>query len=501
MSEAKIAYASCLVGVDAEPVEVEARIGKGLPAFELVGLPERGVRESRVRVRSAIGAQGWKMPEKQLVVNLAPGDLRKTGTSFDLAIACAVIAAAGGLEQSCLESTLLIGELALSGELRAVRGVLPHLLAARKHGHLRAIVPAGNEREAALVDGLEVFVAKDLSEVVEALSEREVLRRPRASEHRPVEGLLDLVDVRGQLAGRRAIEIAAAGAHHLLMVGPPGAGKTMLAQRMAGILPPPGREEALEIATIASASGHPTPGSIGGISRPFRAPHHTSSAVALIGGGEPIRAGEVSLAHRGVLFLDELPEFRRDAIETLRTTMEHGKVAISRARARVVLPADPLVIAAMNPCPCGYYGDLERLCRCSHKSVEKYAGRVSGPLLDRFDLQLSLARVRTTALRKPRKASEGSAAVRERVLRARSAGAALGQAQKLDALCEQASAPALGTLDRATETLRLSARAYVKALRVARTIAILDGRDTMTKADIHEALHYRLQEPRLARAA
>ncbi|HJK90095.1 MAG TPA: ATP-binding protein, partial [Polyangiaceae bacterium LLY-WYZ-15_(1-7)] len=300
----------------------------------------------------------------------------------------------------------------------------------------------------------------------------------------------DLADVRGQASVRRAFEIAAAGGHHLLMIGPPGAGKTMLARRLPTLLPTPDPEEALEIATVASAAGLRPPGSLEAAPRPFRAPHHTASAAAMVGGGEPVRPGEVTLAHRGVLFLDELPEFRRDVIETLRTTMETGEVAICRARQRVRMPAGPLVVAAMNPCPCGYAGDPERLCSCSPERVDRYIGRVSGPLLDRFDLHVMVPRVPTRDLRSaPR--SEASAAVRARVEKARARREGRNATRPLETLFAETEDAALALLDRTVDALGLSARGYVKALRVARSIADLEGSARITSPHVAEAIQYR----------
>ena len=485
-------HAGCLLGIDAHPVQVEVQLGAGLPGFDIVGLPERGVKESRVRVKSALQAFGFKLPPRHLVLNLAPGDVRKTGAGYDLAIAIAVQAACEAVDPAALRETLLLGELGLSGALRPVRGALSQLRGARDRGLARAIVPRGNAAEARLANGIEVYVADELSEVVAFLNGEATLRLadadPATTDARAGGVGPDLADVRGQGAARRALEIAAAGRHNLLLLGAPGGGKTMLARRLVSVLPPPDAEEAMDIATIASAAGLYSAGIIAGVERPFRAPHHTASAAALIGGGDPVRPGEVTLAHGGVLFLDELPEFRRDVIESLRTTMESGKVSIVRARARVTMPAAPLVVAAMNPCPCGFAGDPERICACSPDRVARYRGRVSGPLLDRFDMHVNVPRVRARELRETAR-GETSADVRARVVAARAEAPPIGV--DLGELHRRASGSAIRLLDRAVEQLGLSARGYVKALRVAQTIARLEGGDVAMDPHVAEAIQFR----------
>lgn len=495
--------------------------------MDIVGLPERGVRESRIRVRAALASIGFTLPPRHLLLNLAPGDLRKHGSGFDLAIAASVLAACDGAPVDRLRSTLLIGELSLSGELRGTRGVLALLRCAERAGLRHAIVPEENRAEASLLRGLEVGCAKHIAQVVEWLGGEDSLFPPAAADALTDRGAAplgqastdgvsepeerfeavaaqpgsggssrdrtagaDLSGVRGQASARRALEIAAAGNHHVLFVGSPGAGKTMLARCMPGVLPAPEPEEALQIATIASAAGLQDRMLLSGRKRPFRAPHHSASATAIAGGGEPIRAGEVTLAHRGVLFLDELPEFRRDAIETLRTTMQDGEVRISRARQNVRMPAHPLVVAAMNPCPCGYHGDPSRACACSATQIARYRGRISGPLLDRFDLQVPIARASARAMRRA-KPGEASSLVRARVCAARTRLIAMSPRNTLEALTEDVDAEALTLIETGIERLKMSARAYVKTLHVAHSIAALEAAPQVLPAHAAEALQYR----------
>jgi magnesium chelatase family protein len=497
------ALSAALIGLDAHPVRVEVEAGRGVASFELVGLAEAAVRESRVRVKSALARVGVHMGEYRIVVNLAPADLKKSGSGFDVAIAAATLAALGVVPYESLTDVLFLGELSLSGSVHAVRGVLPQLLSARERGTTRAIVPAGNGPEAALVDGVEVGTVTSIDRLLDAL--RGAVPLPRAALSEPLGNLLpfdDLSDVRGQAAARRALEVAAAGNHNLLFVGPPGAGKTMLARRLPGILPPLSTSEALEVTAIHSVAGLLTAARGLVPIRPFRAPHHTVSEVGLVGGGDMPRPGEVSLAHHGVLFLDELAEFRRTGLEALRQPLEDGVVTISRAQAKATFPARPLLVGAMNPCPCGFRGDGTARCLCSIERVRAYRARLSGPLLDRIDIHVVLPPVNVTALQHGGM-GESSTVVRKRVERARAiqserAGQGVVRAatnallgprdlERVASLCERGSSLLAAAVDR----LALSARAYGKVLRVARTLADLDGSDPILVRHVAEAIGYR----------
>jgi len=496
-------YSCGLLGVEGIIVTVEVDINNGLPGYAVVGLPDTGIKESKERVYSAIKNSGYSYPMKRITVNLAPADLRKEGPAYDLPVAIGLLAASGQIETS-LADTIIVGELSLNGAVKAVSGVLPMVLAARDHGFGQVIIPEANRHEAAVVEGIRIFPVADIRQTVEHLTgEKPIAPYTQSADsflsNKKYGDSVDFSEIKGQENAKRGLEIAASGAHNVLMSGPPGSGKSMLAKAFPSILPDLTLEEALEITKIYSISGLLDGDII--TTRPFRSPHHTVSDVSLIGGGRIPKPGEVSLAHLGVLFLDELPEFRKSTLEVLRQPIEDRRVTISRINATLSYPASFMLIASMNPCPCGYYGDPDHECRCTPGEIRRYHNKLSGPLMDRIDIRMEVPTTHFEDLQAHKKA-ESSQAIGERVNRARAIQNARFKDEPGLYFNSQLKPKHIETfcrLDRESEAfmkavykkLKLSARGYHRILKLARTIADLDGKPAISQAHLAEAVSYR----------
>lgn len=498
-------FGAAVQGIDAYIVTIEASTSRGIRFF-LVGLPDSAVKESHERIVSAFQVNGYKFPSCQIIINMAPADIRKEGAAYDLPLAVGIMASVGELSTSMLDDYVIMGEMGLDGTLQPVKGALSMAIKARNEGFRGIILPAQNAPEATVIDGLEVYGAGNIREVVDLLNStpghiQPLVRHDDTKNPRQEYSGVDFADVKGQDSVKRAIEVAASGSHNLIMIGPPGSGKSMMARALPSILPPLTKEESIETTRIHSVAGFTGHGATLITGRPFRHPHHTITNVALTGGGANAQPGEISLAHNGVLYLDELPEFNRSALEVLRQPLEDRTIVISRAKYRVEYPASFMLVASMNPCPCGYYNHPVKECHCSPATIERYLGRVSGPLMDRFDLQCEILPVGFNDMSSGRR-GESSAAIRERVIRAREVQAARFADEKgiysnsqMDSRmlrCYAKAEPAsIHLLGEAMNRLNLSARAYDRILKVARTIADMDSSATIQPHHIAEAIGYR----------